>query len=101
MHAITVSGYRCIAAASELADGETLVRTLPASLLATLACTDARARRDAQLLSCDWTQVADAPLSDAQRMAWVTYRQALRDVPDQPGFPAEIQWPDVPEFVVK
>jgi hypothetical protein len=100
MYAITASGFRCIATASDLAEGETLVRTLPAALLVTLACTEARARRDTQLRSCDWTQVADAPLTDAQRAAWQSYRQALRNIPDQPGFPAQIQWPKVPRSVV-
>ena len=94
---LAASGYRCIATASDLADGETLARTLPPALLVTLACTEARARRDAQLRSCDWTQVVDAPLSDAQRAGWVSYRRALRFIPDQPGFPAEIQWPEVPD----
>ncbi|WP_412841983.1 phage tail assembly chaperone, partial [Cereibacter johrii] len=28
--------------------------------------------------------------------AWTAYRQALRDVPEQPGFPAEIAWPEPP-----
>jgi Phage tail assembly chaperone protein len=97
---LAASGYRCSATASDLADGETLARTLPPALLVTLACTEARSRRGAQLRSCDWTQVADAPLTNAQRAAWQSYRQALRTIPDRPGFPAEIQWPEVPRSVV-
>lgn len=53
----------------------------------------ARARRDNILLHSDWTQVADAPVDQA---AWATYRQALRDIPDQSGFPNEITWPTEP-----
>lgn len=52
-----------------------------------------RAQRDALLTACDWTQVADAPVDQA---AWAVYRQALRDVPDQPGFPGVIDWPVPP-----
>lgn len=56
----------------------------------------ARSRRKALLLSSDWTQFNDAPLTDAQKTVWATYRQALRDVPSQAGFPRDITWPDVP-----
>ena len=41
-----------------------------------------RALRNARLFDCDWTQLPDAPLSDAQRERWRTYRQALRDMMD-------------------
>ena len=53
-----------------------------------------RSERDDLLKQSDWTQVADAPV-DAQ--AWADYRQALRDVPQQSGFPADIDWPTKPE----
>jgi hypothetical protein len=43
-----------------------------------------RATRDAALTASDWTQVADAPVD---KVAWATYRQALRDLPDAEGFP--------------
>jgi len=52
-----------------------------------------RATRDAKLAECDWTQVADAPVDKA---VWATYRQALRDVTAQTGFPWTITWPDAP-----
>jgi len=52
-----------------------------------------RALRDEKLTECDWTQVADAPVDKA---AWATYRQALRNVPTQTGFPWTITWPDAP-----
>jgi hypothetical protein len=55
----------------------------------------ARARRDALLAASDWTQLQDSPLSDAARAAWATYRQALRDITDQPGFPQESAWPEL------
>lgn len=53
-----------------------------------------RADRNTKLAECDWTQLADAPVDQA---AWSTYRQALRDVPTQAGFPWDIQWPSKPE----
>lgn len=56
----------------------------------------ARIERDARLAACDWTQLADAPLTSAQKTAWKTYRQALRDVTTQADFPASIVWPVAP-----
>ena len=38
----------------------------------------------------------DYPLSDGERVQVFAYRQALRDVPTQEGFPREVAWPDVP-----
>jgi hypothetical protein len=52
-----------------------------------------RTERDAKLTASDWTQVVDAPVDQA---AWATYRQALRDIPDQAGFPNNINWPTEP-----
>lgn len=54
---------------------------------------DIRAQRNAILSACDWTQVADAPVDQA---AWAVYRQELRDIPDQAGFPADVVWPVAP-----
>jgi len=52
-----------------------------------------RNQRTEMLKDCDWTQIAD---STADKTAWATYRQALRDVPLQTGFPWEITWPTQP-----
>jgi hypothetical protein len=54
----------------------------------------ARSDRNSLLSACDWTQVADAPVD---REAWAAYRQALRDVTLQDGFPLNIIWPNPPE----
>lgn len=54
---------------------------------------DIRAERNRRLTNSDWTQVADAPVDKA---AWATYRQALRDISAQTGFPWEVTWPDAP-----
>ena len=58
-----------------------------------LGADESRALRDNLLSSCDWTQVADAPVDQA---AWATYRQALRDIPNQAGFPDNVTWPNKP-----
>ncbi|MBU1229235.1 MAG: phage tail assembly chaperone [Proteobacteria bacterium] len=47
------------------------------------------------MASCDWTQLPDAPLSAEGKAAWAAYRQALRDVPEQAGFPL-VEWPLAP-----
>ena len=59
-----------------------------------------RHRRNILLTHTDWTQMPDAPLSEAQRAAWVAYRQELRDVPTQPGFPDQIIWPVAPNSLM-
>lgn len=56
-----------------------------------------RAERAARLTACDWTQLPDAPLTTEQRSAWAAYRQALRNVPEQAGFPQVVEWPAKPE----
>jgi len=52
-----------------------------------------RSKRNQLLINSDWTQVADAPVDKA---VWATYRQALRDIPTQSGFPWTITWPETP-----
>jgi len=55
-----------------------------------------RATRTEKLKDCDWTQIAD---STADKTAWATYRQALRDITGQAGFPWTITWPNDPNWV--
>jgi hypothetical protein len=54
-----------------------------------------RLQRIQLLKSCDWTQIADYDLG-ADRDAWATYRQALRDLADAPN-PFDITWPLAPQ----
>ena len=54
-----------------------------------------RLERNTKLTSSDWTQMPD--YSGADKAAWAIYRQALRDIPQQPGFPTEITWPVSPD----
>jgi hypothetical protein len=55
-----------------------------------------RAERDILLTASDWTQVDDTPLTNAKKIAWAQYRQALRDIPQQDGFPYDVQWSEKP-----
>lgn len=55
---------------------------------------EVRNERNWKLTQSDWTQLAD---SNVDKTAWATYRQALRDVPSQTGFPWEVTWPTKPE----
>lgn len=59
----------------------------------TQLATEVRTKRNALLQQSDWTQVADAPVDQA---VWATYRQALRDVTTQEGFPESVVWPVAP-----
>lgn len=59
--------------------------------------TVVRGQRDSLLTQSDWSQLPDAPLSDLARAAWVEYRQMLRDVPEQAGFPESVDWPLPPD----
>jgi len=54
---------------------------------------EVRQQRNQLLSNCDWTQLPDAPVDTA---AWATYRQELRDVTAQAGFPWDVQWPVEP-----
>jgi hypothetical protein len=49
-----------------------------------------------QLVESDFSQTNDSVLSPAKKAEWATYRQALRDVTAQSGFPYEINWPVKP-----
>ena len=57
------------------------------------AAANVRAERNERLAACDWTQLSDAPTESA---AWTSYRQKLRDVTTQPGFPWQVAWPEQP-----
>lgn len=60
--------------------------------------TKIRARRDKLLSDTDWTQTDDAPLSSEDKESVRKYRQALRDITAQSGFPQEVKWPEKPQI---
>jgi hypothetical protein len=55
-----------------------------------------RQDRDTLLSACDWTQLGDTVLAPEDKLLWAAYRSALRDVPQQVGFPFTIIWPTKP-----
>jgi len=57
---------------------------------------DIRARRAKLLNACDWVVSRAAEAGQPVPPEWAAYRQALRDVPLQPGFPDAIEWPALP-----
>ena len=60
---------------------------------------DVRSTRNRMLTDTDYLVNPDYPISDADREAVKAYRQALRDITKQDGFPLEVVWPEKPEAV--
>jgi hypothetical protein len=56
-----------------------------------------RDKRNRLLAEYDRTQLLDAPLTPEEVAEWAVYRQALRDLTNQPGFPESVEWPEKPE----
>ena len=54
---------------------------------------EVRKERNVKIAACDWRMLNDVPVSEP----WKAYRQALRDVPMQAGFPGSVVWPMQPE----
>ena len=63
-----------------------------------IQASSARAQRDKLLAATDWAVLPDSPLDESSKTSLKTYRQALRDVPQQEGFPNNISWPNMPEI---
>jgi hypothetical protein len=57
----------------------------------------AKITRKELLVQSDWTQIANNPLTPEQQQQWATYRQALRDITTQSGYPFNIIWPTPPQ----
>jgi hypothetical protein len=55
-----------------------------------------RATRDGKLAECDWVVIKNLELNQNIPGVWEVYRQGLRDVPAQAGFPHDITWPEKP-----
>jgi len=56
-----------------------------------------RNERDKLLKESDYLILADAPIDETQKQEWTTYRQALRDIPQDYDSPDEVVYPDKPE----
>ena len=77
-------------------DGETTVAEQEAAYRIAKDLEQSKSVRDSRnvkLAESDWTQLAD---STADKTTWAAYRQALRDLTKQSGFPWEVTWPDAP-----
>ena len=60
------------------------------------AAANVRTERNLLLKECDWTVLADSPLSTTKQNEWKAYRKTLRDIPSESGFPHSITFPDKP-----
>ena len=60
------------------------------------AQVEVRAERDRKLAASDWTQIPNNALTDAKKAEWATYRQSLRDISSESGFPHSTTWPTEP-----
>jgi hypothetical protein len=74
-------------------DGKWQVHYTPEQLPYEQVADTIREERDRLLTASDWTQVDDTPLTNAKKIEWAQYRQELRDIPQQDGFPFEVLWP--------
>jgi hypothetical protein len=54
-------------------------------------------QRNTLLVKSDWTQLPNNPLTTEKQQEWAVYRQQLRDIPQQPGYPSDVVWPQQPE----
>lgn len=79
-------------------DGQKVESFTPPNIGPTKAELEERVRtkRDSLIEETDYLLMSDYPISAEELVTVKTYRQALRDVPQQPGFPQEIQWPNKP-----
>jgi len=68
----------------------------PQDQLDAIAASNVRAQRDRLLAACDWRVIKALEAGQPQDFEWAAYRQALRDVPSQAGFPWEVNWPVAP-----
>jgi len=66
-------------------------------LIAEEPAKEARAKRDRLLADSDWVTIRATDTGTAVPTEWQTYRQALRDITEQTGFPENIDWPEKPE----
>ena len=64
-------------------EGESIVEgRLARTEASTSVVSSMRSLRDSILVSTDWTQLPDSPLTDSKKAEWVTYRSTLRDIPE-------------------
>lgn len=103
MNVASTEGYvegRGDSATQMVVDGQLVSK--PANVLAAAdaakVLSNALTQRQSLLIASDWTDTLSARdrLGETLYQQWQTYRQALRDITSQPGFPADIVWPTAP-----
>lgn len=97
-YAVNESGYRVVTADMPLSEGESRVTQVPSDVMEKVRADQMVAEINQQLRSTDWTQMADSALPQDQKTAWAAYRQALRLMPSQIGFP-NVDWPARPDSI--
>ena len=76
----------------ELTDEE--IAALPQNIPPT--ANEIRAKRNSLLSETDWLVIRSVEEGQPLSAEWVAYRSALRNVPEQSGFPQDVNWPTVP-----
>jgi hypothetical protein len=96
---ITEEKYKSLLAETSTGKELYLVNNVPTTrtIVVTVTWDDIRSSRDSLLSACDWTQLPDADLTDAQKTAWTKYRQELRDMTDTYKTPDTVVWPTAPQ----
>lgn len=61
-----------------------------------VAAAQIKKKRNILLYESDWTQIPNNPLTTEQQQEWASYRQQLRDITNQPGYPYDIVFPTPP-----
>jgi len=62
----------------------------------TILSNKVKQQRNELLTLSDWTQIPNNPLTQAKQTEWETYRQQLRDITSQQGYPVTVTWPTPP-----
>ena len=76
-----------------LYDGENFTAPEPTPL----SWDNIREIRNQLISKTDWTQLADSPLTETEKAAWVIYREELRDITESFNSPSEVIWPEAPD----
>jgi hypothetical protein len=91
-HPIPDRHYAVMQGGWQYVEGEPPVYPDPVAV-ANEQAANIRSQRNTLLSESDWTQLVDAVVNQE---AWAAYRQALRDIPQQEGFPSNVVWPEKP-----
>lgn len=94
LHFLDSSEHEYLLPAGYVEISEEEAEAIRIAAIAPPSANDIRAQRDSLLAACDWTQCRDVP--DSVAAVWQPYRQALRDLSKQAGFPDSITWPVAP-----